>query len=95
MTTRMAIGHALCGCLACFHQRRACCCSKLPIETGDCCVVPLAAGGGAGHNRALYAEPLAQSYWASRIVVDNRPGAALMVAASAVKNAPPVTGTPC
>jgi tripartite-type tricarboxylate transporter receptor subunit TctC len=51
-------------------------------------VVPLAAGSGMDSIVRLYAEPLAQAL-GKPIVVDNRPGAALMVAANAVKNAPP------
>src|SRR6186713_2638283 len=51
-------------------------------------VVPLAAGSGMDTIVRLYAEPLAQSL-GKPIVVENKPGAALMLAAQAVATAPP------
>lgn len=51
-------------------------------------VVPLAAGSGMDTIVRLYADPLAASL-GKPVVVDNRPGAALMLAATAVKNASP------
>ena len=51
-------------------------------------VVPLAAGSGMDTLVRLYAEQLAQSL-GKPVIVDNRPGAALMLAAAAVAAAPP------
>ena len=51
-------------------------------------VVPLAAGSGMDTLVRLYAEQLAQSL-GQPVIVDNRPGAALMLAATAVATAPP------
>jgi tripartite-type tricarboxylate transporter receptor subunit TctC len=51
-------------------------------------VVPLAAGSGMDTIVRLYAEPLSQVL-GKPVVVDNRPGAALMLAAGAVKSAAP------
>ena len=51
-------------------------------------VVPLAAGTGMDSIVRLYAEPLGQSL-GKPVVVDNRPGASLMLAAAAVATAPP------
>ena len=51
-------------------------------------VVSLAAGSGMDTLVRLYAEQLAQSL-AQPVIVDNRPGAALMLAAAAVAAAPP------
>ena len=51
-------------------------------------VVPLAAGSGMDTLVRLYADQLAQSL-GKPVIVDNRPGAALMLAAAAVATAPP------
>ena len=51
-------------------------------------VLPLAAGSGMDSIARLYAEPLAQTL-GKPVVIDNRPGAALMLAATAVATAPP------
>ena len=51
-------------------------------------VVPLAAGSGMDTLVRLYADQLAQSL-GQPVIVDNRPGAALMLAAAAVATAPP------
>jgi len=51
-------------------------------------VVPLAAGSGMDTIVRLYAEPLSAAL-GKPVVVDNRPGAALMLAATAVKGSPP------
>jgi tripartite-type tricarboxylate transporter receptor subunit TctC len=51
-------------------------------------VVSLAAGSGMDTLVRLYAEQLAQSL-GKPVIVDNRPGAALMLAAAAVATAPP------
>ncbi len=50
--------------------------------------MPLAAGSGMDSIVRLYAEPLAQAL-GKPIVVENKPGAALMLAANAVATAPP------
>lgn len=51
-------------------------------------IVPLAAGSGMDTIARLYADKLQQSL-GKPVVVDNRPGAALMVGAQAVATAPP------
>src|SRR5512144_357938 len=51
-------------------------------------VVPLAAGSGMDSLVRLYADKLSQSL-GKTVVVENKPGAALMLAASAVATAPP------
>jgi tripartite-type tricarboxylate transporter receptor subunit TctC len=51
-------------------------------------VVPLAAGSGMDTLVRLFAEPLSQAL-GKPVVIDNRPGAALMLAANAVKGATP------
>lgn len=51
-------------------------------------VVPLAAGSGMDTIARLYAEKLQQSL-GKPVIIDNRPGAALMLAAQAVAVAPP------
>ncbi len=51
-------------------------------------VLSLAAGSGMDSIARLYAEPLAQAL-GKPVVIDNRPGAALMLAAAAVATAPP------
>ena len=51
-------------------------------------VVPLAAGSGMDSIARLYAEPLSESL-GKPVIIDNRPGAALMLAATAVATAPP------
>jgi tripartite-type tricarboxylate transporter receptor subunit TctC len=50
--------------------------------------LPLAAGSGMDSIARLYAEPLAQAL-GKPVVIDNRPGAALMLAATAVATSPP------
>ena len=51
-------------------------------------VVPLAAGSGMDSLVRVYAEKLQQAF-GKPVVVENRPGAALMLAAAAVASAPP------
>lgn len=51
-------------------------------------LLPLAAGSGMDSIARLYAEPLSQVL-GKPVVIDNRPGAALMLAAAAVATAPP------
>ena len=51
-------------------------------------VVPLAAGAGMDSLVRLYADKLQQSL-GKPVIVENKPGAALMLAAAAVATAPP------
>ncbi len=51
-------------------------------------IVPLAAGTGMDTLARLYAEPLAQAL-GKPVVIENKPGAALMLGAAAVAAAPP------
>lgn len=51
-------------------------------------VVPLAPGSGMDTVVRIYAEKLSQSF-GKPVIVENKPGAALMLAATAVANAPP------
>src|SRR4029077_20293905 len=51
-------------------------------------IVPLAAGSGMDVLVRLYADRLAQSL-GKPVIVENRPGASLMLAANAVAHAPP------
>jgi tripartite-type tricarboxylate transporter receptor subunit TctC len=87
MTTRIAIGHAVAVALlaaASFGPAAAQSYPSKPVTI----VVPLAAGSGMDSIVRLYAEPLAQAL-GKPIVVENKPGAALMLAAQAVAAAPP------
>ena len=57
-------------------------------------VVPLAAGSGMDALVRLYADKL-QSVLGKPVVVENRPGAALMLATATVANAPADGDQPC
>jgi tripartite-type tricarboxylate transporter receptor subunit TctC len=83
----MAIGRAIAGALLAATSFGAATAQTYPSKPVTI-VVPLAAGSGMDSIVRLYAEPLAQAL-GKPIVVENKPGAALMLAAQAVATAPP------
>ncbi len=86
MKMKMAIGHAFAAALLLGAGYAPAAAQGYPSKPVTI-VVPLAAGSGMDSIVRLYAEPLAQAL-GKPIVVENKPGAALMLAANAVATAP-------
>src|SRR5262245_33536325 len=87
MSRKMAIGHALAVALCVAANFSTAAAQTYPSKPVTI-VVPLAAGSGMDSIVRLYGEPLGQAL-GKPIVVENKPGAALMLAAQAVATAPP------